>query len=79
MYSFSIQKLRRAGILQKLREDFLSAKLIKVENTKTPADIDEVEPILAILVLGIALACIVLLAEIVINRKTSHTNPFATE
>jgi hypothetical protein len=69
MYFSSIQKMRRTGIIRKLRENFLSDKLIKVEASMPPADIDEVEPILAILAFGIGLAIIVLLIEKAINCK----------
>jgi hypothetical protein len=71
--------MRRAGILQKFREDFLSAKLIKVQNTKSPADIHEVEPIFAILVIGIVPACVALLIEINFSRAMSHTKSVGRE
>jgi hypothetical protein len=61
--------MRRAGFIRKLRENFLSDKLIKLETSKPPADIEEVVPVLAVLALGIGFLVIVLVAEIVTRHK----------
>jgi hypothetical protein len=70
--------MRRAGIIRKLREKFLSDKLIKLETPKPPADIDEVVPILAILALGTGLSVIVLVAEIA-TRLKRHAHQIGRE
>jgi hypothetical protein len=61
--------MRRAGIIRKLRKNFLSDKLIKLKTSKPPADIDEVVPILAILALGIGLSVTALVVEVASRLK----------
>jgi hypothetical protein len=70
--------MRRAGIIRKLRENFLSDKPIKLEISKPPADIDEVIPILAILTLGIGSSVIVLIVEIATTLER-HMQQVGTE
>jgi hypothetical protein len=70
--------MRQVGILRKLRNNFLSDKLIKLETSKPTADIDEVVPILAILTLGIGLSVIVLAIEIATKLKR-HVNQVGRE
>jgi len=69
---YSIERLRSSGILKRLNENALPLTTVDSEEPNTQATLEEILPILIILLTGLLASIFCLLAEIFAFRLRNH-------